>query len=94
MTIDEKIARKKEEIAKLQKEKKAERERERRAHAKENRKIINDLLDKYGYNPKNDKCQENMIKYFEKYGDKLEYFLKNGDIERKGKKNDLSNLES
>lgn len=94
MTIDEKIARKKEEIAKLQKEKKAERERERRAHAKENEKVVKDLLVKYGYNPMNEKCQENMIKYLNKYGDKLEYFLKNGDIEKKGKKNDFSSLES
>lgn len=94
MNDDEKIAHYKEEIAKIRRKKKAEREKERRVHAKENRKIINDLLDKHGYNPMNEKCQENTIKYFQKYGDKLEYFIKNGDVEKKGKKNDLSNLES
>ena len=66
MTDDEKLAHYKEEIAKIRRKKKAEREKERRAHAKENRKIINDLLDKQSI------------------------FL----AHKKGKKNDLSDLES
>ena len=83
MTRDEKIARHKEEIAKLQKEKKAERERQRRAHGKENDKKVVKLMQKYGYNGMKDCTYENLEKYCEKYADKIMYFIEHGETEKK-----------
>ena len=90
MTTDEKIARHKEEIAKLQKEKKAERERQRRAHAKGNEKEVMDLLKNFGYNSMKEKSHENMIKYINKYSDKIMYFLEHGEVEKRASKSDVN----
>lgn len=83
MTTEEKIARKKEEIAKLQKAKKAAREKERRRNAKEHEKEVINLLKELGYNPMKENSHENMVNYIKKYSDKIQYFIENGTVKKR-----------
>lgn len=83
MTTEEKIARKKEEIAKLQKAKKAEREKERRKKAKEHEKEVINLLKELGYNPMKESSHENMVNYINKFNDKIQCFIENGTVKKK-----------
>lgn len=83
MTTDEKLARINEKKKQLTKQKKAEREKARRQHGKDNEKAVINLLKEMGYNPLKESSHENVMKYLNKYRNKIETYIKTEQIKKK-----------